>query len=624
MDMKQLIRKQRVLLRHATTIALALLQGYGLYYLDRTDTGGFGLIFVLLLPLPAYLSRGPRATRLIAGMFLWGTALLAMDWGWFLTRNPYVTYTSAQNLFFPLAVIGFVALLPLLLSWIDDGIAYPQWPRSFDWYARFFFLACICLVTTFLFYISANLGAELLAKVGFGLPLRIINSSWFTFASNTTVAASTAYWTNRQDRLMSTLSRYILPIFSALLPMMMLISLAFYASILFSGIEKLWNRGIDSGLVLAMYSATGLLIFAAWRGGVEQSSAMHEPFAKPLNRFIKSAVVPLPLYGVIVIYAVGLRVRQYNWTVDRALSMAIASMLTLWTLSWSVALVKNWGRWPFNYGRINRIAFPLIGCLLILLVSPLADVRRLVLGIQTNRLQTLGRTDPVRALNEFDWRYVARNLGIYGVRAVEGIVSGDSVLAGKLSTFDDTDLREGPFFENLRKNASTSLEEVMSYHVRRQQEPKDWEVEKRQRVTRLQQQILTMQAYGGNLSQEDRESIAAQIGEYYAHNYLPGSDFEDHFLMLCDLDDDGVDEVLCNIEDSFMVIDRNARYAPFLLWPARWPSSVHHNGKTLRDYAASGQYETVPMRWRLLSIGDGTYMVPVDRQLETTRDKDAL
>lgn len=367
-----------------------------------------------------------------------------------------------------------------------------------------------------------------------------------------------------------------------------------------------------------MYGATGLLIFAAWRGGFEQSGAMREPFAKPLNRLIKSAVVLLPLYGAVVIYAVGLRVGQYNWTVDRALSMAIASMLTLWTLGWSVALVRNWRRWPLAYGRINRIAFPLVGCLLLLIVSPLADVRRFVLGAQTSRLQALGQTDPVRALNEFDWRYVARNLGIYGLRTVEGVVSGDGALAGKLRAVDNADLRGEAFFERLKENASASLEEVMSYHVRRQQEAQDWETEKKQRVARLQRQILTMQVYGGDLSPEERESIAAQIGEYYAHHYLPASDFEDRFLMLCDLDDDGVDEVLCDIEDSFMVIDRKAAYAPFLLRPTRWHTPRHDNGKTLRDYAAAGRYETVPMRWRILRIGDGTYTVPVDRQLEGT------
>jgi hypothetical protein len=145
------------------------------------------------------------------------------------------------------------------------------------------------------------------------------------------------------------------------------------------GVERLWRRGFASNIILGVFLAAGLCVFAAWQSGLTSDGHPREPFFRPVNVLVRISLIPLPILCPLLLYTIGLRIGQYGLTVDRAISYALALAFGLWSLAWAFFLVRRWGIWPVFYGKVNRIAFPALGALLIIISSPICDVRWLVL-----------------------------------------------------------------------------------------------------------------------------------------------------------------------------------------------------------------------------------------------------
>jgi hypothetical protein len=402
------------------------------------------------------------------------------------------------------------------------------------------------------------------------------------------------YWIARSGKLLDILERYVLTMFSHLLPFLSIFILLFVAA-LPMGVERLWNRGFSSGIILTVFLTSGLCAFAGWQGGEENGGRLREPFVRPVNILVKAAFVLLPMFCPLLVYTIGLRVGQYSWTEDRVIGMVLAVSFGMWSFAWAFFLVKHWKTWPIFYGRVNRIAFPAVGIALILIASPICDVRKIVVH---RRLAWLGESIRAgRNTDNFDWRYIARSLGIYGIRAMEQLRTADG------AAFHE---RFGPFKDD--SQAEKIRDAIAAALVSAQKEKKSRD---RPAIT-SEDFILTARTapvFGGELSPDERERLARRLPERLVVSGARHDDARIGFFYLADMNGDGSKEVMLGLEnDIYLLLGDRA-------FPLRYGTVTYKGGGGRADnktVISNDEQMIIRNQWSMLRINGRVFFIEPD------------
>ena len=198
------------------------------------------------------------------------------------------------------------------------------------------------------------------------------------------------------------LGRWILSVLAWLLPFFSILSVMFILCLPFSGLKTLWDTGQASTLMLLLQFGTIILANAAWLDGTKP--AFTNKYAAFLARV---SLLCLPVYAVLCLYSVGLRIQQYGLTTDRIQAMFLTITTGIWGLGYAGAVLLK--KWPQSIGKVNIASIIVIIILVVLMNSPLLDPYRLASENQYQRLIT-GRISP----EDFDYIYTRFNLGRYG------------------------------------------------------------------------------------------------------------------------------------------------------------------------------------------------------------------
>jgi hypothetical protein len=603
---KSLFRDRRVR-RMAGTLCAGLAQGIIVYFMDQSPQQWHWFLTAFLLPLPFYLARDV-SKRTAAALIPWGALLLLLDAEGIFYENPYVNWRNMT--LSAMASAGALMTLPNFVSWIDGEGAFPEWRISFRHLSRMFFSSIIAGLFLLLCFAVLGIGDGLAGMIrgGFRYVIR-----WFV--RHSVIMACTAWgvafcWTANAKTLLEALERYVLALFSCLMPFLSVLTLSFLIALPVGGIDILvkngigaalskridvfWERGFSSGILLGILLASGLCAFAAWQGGVKDDGRPREPFVRPLNILVKAALVPLPIFCPLLVYTIGLRVAQYGWTTDRAVGMFLAAAFGMWSLAWAFFLVKNWRAWPVFYGRVNRIALPLFGIALILLSSPVCDVRRIVLRERLEWLRESVRTGGDSA--EFDWDYVARHLGVYGVRIMEDLETGG--VAGIHEKF-------GPFEDE--SQAVEILADIAAGLASVKEKPTSYgERERKMKYEDFVSSARNAPVFGGELGPDERERLARLLPKYIVTRGGSRSSREVGFFYLEDMDGDGEDDVLLGQgDDVYLIFDDEA------LLLNKWYVQ-HGAGGAAADNKAvisADEQKVIGYRWNMLLINGRLFFV---------------
>jgi hypothetical protein len=149
-----------------------------------------------------------------------------------------------------------------------------------------------------------------------------------------------------------------------------------------------------------------------------QDGSGEQPYGARLGRLLEYAWLSLLVLVGVAWWAMSLRIGQHGWSEERVWGIFVLLLATLYTAgyAWSV---RHRGGWLANMGRTNIAAALTMALGLALLLTPLADARRIAVHSQMNRLMA-GVVDA----DSIDYNYLRWRSGRYGLDALNELATG--------------------------------------------------------------------------------------------------------------------------------------------------------------------------------------------------------
>ncbi|MBB6250450.1 DUF4153 domain-containing protein [Nitrospirillum iridis] len=392
-----------------TRLAVALIQASGLYLLVESATKPLAwpateptlfvpllMVFSLIPPL-ILMGAGQIARR---PLVLWGLAatVIIAGLGYHAAARmppaqPADSGTGADILLWPygdlwLRLAGGLFIAHTLV--VDAVIARrwrPPYPRHFDTAWKQGLQAALTVVFVGVFWGVLHLGASLFDLLKVGFFHRLIRHDWFAIPATTLAIAGAVHITDVQPALIRGARALALTLLSWLLPLLVVIVAGFLGSLPFLSLQPLWHTHVAASLLLTAAALLILLINCCYQdGAAERTTVAIKRWAGTVG-----AVALLPLVALAG-WALGLRVDQYGWSVQRVEAAAVTLVLAAYTAGYAVAVIRapNPGgpHWLRRLEPTNHITAHLVLLLLLALLTPLADPARLMVDSQMARLRS--------------------------------------------------------------------------------------------------------------------------------------------------------------------------------------------------------------------------------------------
>lgn len=228
----------------------------------------------------------------------------------------------------------------------------------------------LALVFIGLFWIVLWLGAALFRAIRIEAVAEIIASSWFWISATTAATAVALHLTDAQLGLVRAARSLLLNLLAWLMPLLVLIGLAFLAALFFTGLAPLWATRVATASLISAATLLILLINSHFQDGESQGGRsrilIYPRFA--------GALMLVPLVA-LASYGLGLRIEQYGLTPQRVLASAFLIVLACHAVGYAIAAIASG---PALHGlRATNIASAFVSvAVLLAILTPLADPAR--------------------------------------------------------------------------------------------------------------------------------------------------------------------------------------------------------------------------------------------------------
>ena len=563
-------------------VLIALMQGLMLYAAQElSDAWPFRDIgwrycwyaWVLAIPSAVALSLvelGQR--RLWLQAMLGSTVVLALAaWiGWNLNGEAALESGALQlPLTLGMAVAVFVAL-PWWQFQLQHGHWRASYPELFERAWQNGLTLALAALFTGLTWLLLWLWAALFQLLDVTFFRDLFRQDAFIALATGSLAGFGVLIGRTQHRAIQITRQVLFAICRGLLPLLSFIAVLFVLSLPLTGLEPLWKTRSAAGLLV-----TVSLLLVTFTNAVYQQGEDSAPYPPVLRRLVEASLLTLPAYAALALYALGLRVAQYGWTVGRFWAVLIALAVAGYAVGYALAVVRRQGHWLHALGPVNRWMCWVVLALAVLGNSPLLDPVRLSLSSQLARL----RADPP-AITSSDVNVLRFDIGRSGLQALREMQPDPAIAAdanapqviatalARTSRWDDGHrLDKGP-------QDVPALQRALKLAKGSSSPPDDW-----------WQALATRSINGESCARSERDCL----------------------IVHRDLDGDGTGEVLlCELYDvSAPECTLFARGGN-----ARWYKAGSLNGYGLAEAGGlnqalrDGRLSLVPPRWPMLSIGD--------------------
>ncbi|MFV8782948.1 DUF4153 domain-containing protein [Microbulbifer sp. SA54] len=453
---------KRVILISALIQGLAL---YGLKFFDAVESWSpvwQYLCYTLAIAIPPLViaitaPRVAHSARWVIAGYAGVLALLAIYRGYQCT--PAETVHCGPPVAYAIAIVIATFILAFLLRASATGnraLQRPDYPALFHYSWDNALTAALTLAFTGIFWLILLLWQGLFRLVGIDLFHEWFRQDWFIYPVTWLVAGCGAILFRAQQSFVLTLKRLLRTMLMALLPLLAVLTLAFLATLPFTGLQPIWDTGRGSALLLWLVAA--LLFFT---NGVIQDDFPFARYPKWVNRLLLLAVALTPFYCAFAVYGLALRVQQYGWTPERLWALVVALTLALLALAYSLAIVRRHSLWSGNLRQINTgLAFWVLAICL-LTQTPLLNFWQISAHHQAARLAS-SRVAPA----EFDFFFLRQQLGRPGLAALQDLQSLPAVQQDpKLAAYVGELLAAGKIDWKLRENPLQSAADARKLHA---------------------------------------------------------------------------------------------------------------------------------------------------------------
>lgn len=410
----------------AFIVLLALLQGLALWLVHLGGENGWPLLdslgprvswYTLVLSVPTAMALSVR--RLDEARFWQHAALIGVVYLglslWAARAATGAPGLAEDRILAPFAASMAAALFvagPFLQCRQEHGRWCAPYPELFAHAWQNALTLAVAAVFTAACWAVLGLWAGLFKLVGVDLFADIFTSRPFAYLGTGVIVGLGVLVGRSQSKPVRVMRRLLFAIFTGLFPLLAAIALLFVATLPFTGLEPLW--GTRSAATVLMALVLAMVVFA---NAVHQDGDEPPPYPRPLRLLASAGLVVLPVFAVLALVALGLRIGQYGWTVDRLWGVLAASVLAVHAFGYAWAALSRSGAWLARLEPVNVTA-ALLGVALVLLAnSPVLDPQRIAANSQVERLLD-GKTDP----EDFDVDYLRFQSGRAGYQALAGIV----------------------------------------------------------------------------------------------------------------------------------------------------------------------------------------------------------
>ncbi len=567
----------------AFIVLVALLQG-GLMYLARkgqalgwwpfADIGGRVCWYTLVLGIPTAMTLSVVTLRdrrfwqhvlLLLAVFL----PLAFWTGWNVAGPRPL---EAGRLLAPFGLSMAIALF-VALPWLQCRLASGRWraayPALFEHAWQNALTLALAALFTGICWAVLLLWGSLFALVDIRFFRDLFREDAFVHLATGAMAGLGILVGRTQHRPVQVARQILFAIFKGLLPLLAFIAVLFAVSLPFTGLGSLWNTASAATLLTAVIAL--LVLFA---NAVYQDGQGGRPYPAWLRRVVEAGLLVLPLFGVLALHAMWLRIAQYGWTSDRVWAALIVGLATLYAAGHAWAVLRPRGGWLPLLQPVNKgLSLVLIG-LVVLANSPLLDVHRIGIASVSARLAAAAPD-----LDEDDLRYLRFETGRRGPEALQELAD-----APALGADPQARARIERMLARTHRWGSTDTADDLAMRVRD--------------ADTLRRQIVPV---AGSADAD------ASWWQAVLHEDVPVQDCLRRgaacLLLRRDFDADGSDEILlCDTGNtSFVSCILHARQE------GRWMRAGQFTswGEDAHERLRAGEVELLRPRWPFVRIGNG-------------------
>ncbi|HEY4531277.1 MAG TPA: DUF4153 domain-containing protein [Luteimonas sp.] len=574
----------------AFIVLLAVLQG-GLMYLaeeGRTagfrpfaDLGGRVCWYTLVLSVPTAMTlsvvrlRDARFWQHAVGMVLVVAALAAWA-SWSATGGPGVRADSVLAPFGASLAVGLFVALP----WLQCRLARGQWRAPYACLFEHAWQNTLTLALAALFtgicWMVLWLWGALFALVRIEFFRDLFGEDAFVYLATGAMAGLGVLIGRTQQRAVAVARQVLFGIFTGLLPLLAFIAVLFVGSLPFTGLAPLWEMRSAAATLVAVVA-----LLVAFTNSVLQDGEGERPYPAWLRRLVDAGLALLPVYALLALYALWLRIDQHGWTADRVWAVLVALVVAGYAFGYAWAVLRGRDGWLASIRPVNRVMSLVVVALAVLANTPVLDPHRIGVSSQLQRLAD-GRTAP----DDFDLDWLRFESGRRGWEATLALRGHPAWAedAGRLAELERLIARRSRWGWDEREAPAPTP-------------PRD--------AAALRAQVHLAR---GAVAPDDSwwVAVAEGLGERNCSRA-----FDDCILLTPDLDGDGTpDPLLCTFGDGdpahCAVHARNDEgawtvAATLDLWP-EGPSGQAWR-RELRQDLIDGNVQAVPRSWSDLSIG---------------------
>lgn len=565
-------------------VLLALLQG-GLLYLAQKGTregwwpfdalGGRICWYTLVLGVPTAMTlsvvdlRDRRFWQHAAALFV-VFAGLSVWAAWNATGAPDLQSSAVLLPFGFSTGIGLFIALPWLQVRLANGRWRADYPALFEHAWQNAITVLLTLAFTGVCWGVLKLWASLFLLVRIEFFDNLFAEEAFIHLATGAIAGFGILIARTQPRAVQVTRQLLIAAFKGLLPLLAFIALIFAATLPFTGLAPLWKTRTAAGVLLSLVA-----LFVVFINAVYQDGRAPRPYPTWLRRMIEAALLLMPVYAVLALVALWMRIGQYGWTPERFWGVLAAMAASCYVLGYGWSVVRPGATWLSRLEAVNVRMSWVIVAVIVLANTPALDAWRWVVDSQVARL----RAGAPKVDND-DVRYLRFMAGHRGYDALKG-------------------LREDPLFRDAPEAVATFQRMLDSDNPWNSYPKPRKNNRKITTLPELQQHLILAK---GSPS-PDAAWWQALLDHKIASTGCTQRG-EECVVLRRDLDDDGLDEVLLCAIDMDDNISCVLHASSEGTWHDAGELSYWNRDKHTAEALRAGDLRIKRQRWPDLSLGD--------------------